>query len=749
MSAPMGGLAILVDEKRVNDLLTQKSGAKAVLRSACNTILFGCFLALFTSLALSEPREKKRTFEGHLRRRFDTEADVPLADVVSIKSFWQFHNRSFMPGLYGKDTQKYYFPGAIIPKLLPIEGANRLYGVARMRAINIKPDMDCMVADQFQPYFPTCYGPFSQEAMHRDEFGPLDSEGQSLFRFRADPGIPWYNGQLSNYPPGGFMEAITSDYIRTYNNMRLMEKYGFISEKTRAIFIDFTVYNFNLGLYAVCRLVFEIAPGGDWTKTFEIDILLQRHLTALGTGSTQDWLILIGEAILVLFVLRYLLEEASEFLSCEGKGGKLRPSIKWDYFLDAWNVLDWANLLMMITTLGFRISTWSLAGGLAVFIGDPEDATVEAYSDLHGVAANIRVVHSLVAFNMILTWFKTVKYITIVPYVTTFMQSVTIAQRMLSSWIVVFCTSLIGFVLAFSTAFGGEVSHLQTPWKAFVFIMKTVLGNSEMKVIYDVSPLLGSLLLFMYTVGIFFVIMNLFYAIMVTTLSDAKLEEDSKQRKKWAQLADRLKDLWGAVVVQLKLDRRFRTMVPGLYSRVKKYQKKQEMKEKERDEAMVLKTKAMAPDALLSLGPGSPVWGRRTKRALATVAIEDQMESDSDEGSEPDLGPLKSQDQLYDMTQANMAKTFGSQNSFMPKSIGDVEAEATHQTTDEGIDLVIDATRHIAAGIVERSRGARNVLLAEMSESMEVLNNVGIVLEVLGKRARDLEAQQKQVLKNL
>ena len=32
---------------------------------------------------------------------------------------------------------------------------------------------------------------------------------------------------------------------------------------------------------------------------------------------------------------------------------------------------------------------------------------------------------------------------------------------------------------------------------------------------------------------------NLFYAIVVSTLSEAKMEEDAKQRKKWAVLSDR------------------------------------------------------------------------------------------------------------------------------------------------------------------------------------------------------------------
>ena len=193
----------------------------------------------------------------------------------------------------------------------------------------------------------------------------------------------------------------------------------------------------------------------------------------------------------------------------------------------------------MIVTVCYKVDTWAKAGSLYVISPTNwNDITVDMYSNFHAVASNIRQIHSLVAFNTILTWFKAVKYINIIPYVTTFMQTVSISQQNLGSWIVVFTSTLVGFVLAFSTAFGGDVSELRTPFQAFVFIMLTILGNSNLAVIYAVAPLLGSLLIMMYVVSIFFVIMNLFYAIIVSTLSDAKIEEDAKQKKKWGLLQD-------------------------------------------------------------------------------------------------------------------------------------------------------------------------------------------------------------------
>lgn len=79
---------------------------------------------------------------------------------------------------------------------------------------------------------------------------------------------------------------------------------------------------------------------------------------------------------------------------------------------------------MMIITVCCKVDTWSKAGGLYVLSpSNWKDVGKDMYSNFHGVAANVRQIQSLISFNTILTWFKAVKYINIVPYVTTFMYS--------------------------------------------------------------------------------------------------------------------------------------------------------------------------------------------------------------------------------------------------------------------------------------------------------------------------------------
>merc|ERR1719238_1156678 len=112
------------------------------------------------------------------------------------------------------------------------------------------------------------------------------------------------------------------NYSKSLETIQHLKDNRWIGPSTRVIWFEFTIYNLNLGLYAVCRITFEISPVGGWLKRFDIDILDQRHLKPLGDKGIMAWILLIMEAVLVIFVVRYLCEEASEFIAWDGGKGR-------------------------------------------------------------------------------------------------------------------------------------------------------------------------------------------------------------------------------------------------------------------------------------------------------------------------------------------------------------------------------------------------------------------------------------------
>jgi len=444
---------------------------------------------------------------------------------------------------------------------------------------------------------------------------------------------------------------------------------------------------------------------------------------------------------LVLFVLRYLLEEVSEFVGFRG----WRPFIKAAYFSDAWNLLDWTNLILMIATLAMRIQTWGMAGNLQIYIGDPAKAGVDTFTELNGVAMNVRQIHRVIAFNTVLTWFKAVKYLSDLPYpyISTFMRTVQVAQRWLCTFIIVFGTLFFSFVLAYSVAFGEFVKEFRTPWAGAIFLSRSFLGNADFGVVYNAAPVAGSILIFMYVLIIMILLVNLFYAILVRAIANTKSAEDAKQAKRMEQFRDRSREFWVAMNASLRLEYRFRTCFPGLYSRIMTRRRKRAEREKERDEEVVRREMARKPDASLALGPGDPAWGRRPKVSDALRA--DDYE-ESEDGSDVDLGPLKDKAQL---TKKGM---YGDYEEKLAGGNDDDTTEVQEKTASEdeenpeAAELVIQATQHVVDGIVKRTYRAQNVLVSEMSESKEVLMKVGSVLEVLDWRAKNLVRQQRELL---
>mmetsp|Transcript_77627 Transcript_77627/g.203805 ORF Transcript_77627/g.203805 Transcript_77627/m.203805 type:complete len:748 (+) Transcript_77627:141-2384(+) len=744
MAEKPSGLSILVDEKRVNDLIAQKSGAWATFKSGLNLCAFVVFLLLYTIMALSEPIAQQRALEGYVRNRFDTMAATPLKRVESVSSFWQYVNTSLLPGIYGNNTARFFYPGAEIAKLLELEGsagANRLLGVARMKAKRVTPGTECTIAAPYSAHFVTCYGPYNAIAEDKLAFGPAIETGDKKFSWRADPTGEAFRGRMATYSQGGFMEVLTSDYNKTFNLMRDMENWDFVNPATRAVFFDFTIYNFNVNLYAVCRIAFEVGPTGLWEKSFDVEVLMTRHMSPIGNREPMDFIIIVLEVVIILFVLFYLFQECSEFVGFEkGVGGLWLPAINWEYFGDAWNILDWINLLLMIIALAVKCQSWG-SGAPSVYVGDPDKASLRTFTDLSGVASNVRFIHKLTAFNMMLTWFKGVKYINVLPYISTFMQTVQASQQALGSFIVIFCTVLFGFVLAYSVGFGEQNATFRTPWNAFIFLIRSFLGNADFTDVYDGAPFWGGLLIIFWILGTLFIVMNLFFAIMVSALADAKNQSDGKSARQWEKVVDQLTDIWDMAKEQFRLELRFRLCVPGLYSRIMRRRKANAEKEAERDEAVWMREQKSQPTDVLALGPGNPTCGRRRKPETG------EDDDRSDQGSEPDLGPLISQAQLRKMA---LEDEWDNQDEKSQKSGavgGASRAGDDAEPTPEQVDLVIDATRHVADGIVERTKGARQVLFEEMAESKEVLEKVGIVLEVLSRRARDLEAQQRQILK--
>jgi hypothetical protein len=536
----------------------------------------------------------------------------------------------------------------------------------------------------------------------RSSYGPPTAP----FKWSDDSIGGGHSGHLATYPAGGFMEVLTVNKTRSQELLERLKtpKESWVDAATRAVFIDFTVWNGNNGLYAVCRITFELAPTGNWINSFDSQVLSQRYITPFGFGKFEEWMMMVGEMCICLFVLYYIAEEVSE--AC---------ILKSEYLEDGWNAVDLTNLVLLIVVLGIRIWTYKISGDIDVGGNDWNDPLY--YTNFQGVADNVKLVRNINAFNAVLIWLKTVKYIDFIPYVTTLIWTIRMSWQMLVSFSCLFLPTFTGFVIAYNVGFGDRFSFLSNFWKALIFLSRSFLNDANMTVVYESNPLLGSMLILLFVLGVKFIILNLFYAILINAFADAKAKWDGGKMEQWNKFLEKvetIKDtLWKAANVEMHVKKHCR----GLYARRMRKRKIREQKEKLREERWESKEKQRKQLASVTVEDNSaPPAGRVAKKKLA--------ENEDSSDSEVDLGPLN---EGYNKRQLRVLEEGG-------------KGDGQHA------ELVMKGVQHMAKGLADRTNWLRKLVLEEMRETRLILMGVSDVLEVLNRRSKHLEADQMAFL---
>ena len=71
-----------------------------------------------------------------------------------------------------------------------------------------------------------------------------------------------HKGQYAKYPGNGYVLRFSNSRSETEAKLKLANDYLWLDRATRVVFIDFSLYNPNVNLFAYVRLIAEIAPTG-------------------------------------------------------------------------------------------------------------------------------------------------------------------------------------------------------------------------------------------------------------------------------------------------------------------------------------------------------------------------------------------------------------------------------------------------------------------------------------------------------
>ena len=78
-----------------------------------------------------------------------------------------------------------------------------------------------------------------------------------------------YFGKYSTYLGGGYIYNLSGNLSLIQKDLFSLQKMYWIDKRTRAIIIEFSLFNPNVNLLSFCQMVFELLPSGTIIPSFK------------------------------------------------------------------------------------------------------------------------------------------------------------------------------------------------------------------------------------------------------------------------------------------------------------------------------------------------------------------------------------------------------------------------------------------------------------------------------------------------
>ncbi len=296
-----------------------------------------------------------------------------------------------------------------------------------------------------------------------------------------------------------------ADYDTAYNNLvnTMLNNY-WLDRGTRAVFLDFTVYNANINMFCGIRLILECpAAGGCMPSYLFRPAKLIRYVTPL------DYFVLALEILFALFLVYYTIEELIEI--------KIH---KFKYFTQVWNILDIVILIIGVICMIFDVyRTISVNTVLDSLLANPNQ-----YPEFDILISGQTSFNNAIAILTFMCWVKFFKYVSFNKTMNQLSETLGRCTKDLVGFSVMFFIVFFAYVQLGYLLFGSQIFDYSSISNAMFALFRTILGDFDFIGLQTAAPTLGPIFFISYIFFVFFVLINMFLAIINDTYAGVKGE---------------------------------------------------------------------------------------------------------------------------------------------------------------------------------------------------------------------------------
>ncbi|NWV00117.1 PK2L2 protein, partial [Upupa epops] len=462
-----------------------------------------------------------------LEPRSSVDAGRAFRSIGSKADFWRFAEGPLLDGLYwdkwySNTTSTHWNHSHIYYE-------NMLLGAAQIRQLKVR-NSTCSIYPYFQTVLHDCYSEYRYQAEDRSDFG-LRNKPEWKYT-SASPLAPWYWGSVGVYSSGGYLFTLARSKQESKKKLVFLRQNSWLTQGTRAVFIDFSTYNANVNLFCVIRLVVEFpATGGALTSSQIYSVKLLRHITY------YDYFLASCEITFCVFIVTFMIQETVKI-----------AELKKEYFRSISNWLDLLLLVVSILTIAFNIfCTVTVSQLMEKLLAD-----AHVYPDFYFLAYWQVLYNNMVAFNVAFAWIKIFKYMNFNKTMMQLSSSLCHCAKDILGFSLMFFTVFFAYAQLGYLVFGSQVEEFSTLQNSIFTQFRIVLGDFNFEAIEAADRILGPVYFITFVFFILFLLLNMFLAIIHSSYTAVKADFNARPSQE-LDIKDLFKQTFRKAFVKLRL----------------------------------------------------------------------------------------------------------------------------------------------------------------------------------------------------
>ncbi|CAF0936274.1 unnamed protein product [Adineta steineri] len=401
---------------------------------------------------------------------------------------------------------------------------NKILGVPRLRQVRVKPN-SCQFHKEFgkRNFTQGCYAEYTINQEDQNSFGnnSLNILTSNAWVYKSDEltKTNLYTGMVSKYNDGGFIQLFTRNATTTMNILRELEKNLWINRGTRAIFFDVIVYNPNINLFCHIRLLAEYLSSGICLyyiiKFFHvytggaIPSASIQAVKLIQYTSLIDYLTLICEIIFTVITLIQIIECTIEIINKH-----------YYFFLNLWNLINLVTIILALICIVYEILYYYSTKSYLKELLQIED-DYPNFNDLFLLKIQSDYYLGLI---LAITWLKIFKYLNLNKTMLLLNKTILSCLNDIYAFTCIFLIIFLAYTLFGWILFGRYLNEWRSFSESIFTLFRMIIGDFDFYAMLDINEILGPLFLFSYIYFVYFVLLNMFLAIINETYS--RIESD-------------------------------------------------------------------------------------------------------------------------------------------------------------------------------------------------------------------------------